>query len=223
MATILKASGSDSRYETPRAVAFNFGDVTQKAEQYLQEVQQQAAKILEDAEEQAKQIREQAKIDGAADARVAAEEAMQARIQHQLQFLVPAIQEAVVEVNREKTAWLRRWETDAINISIAIAERVIRGQIAQRPEITLELVQEALQLASGLGNLVVRLHPNDHRALSGNLETIVQEMKKLTPTEVVADESIQPGGCRVDTEYGSIDQQIETQLERIRSELLPNA
>ena len=37
--------------------------------------------------------------------------------------------------------------------------------------------------------------------------------------KVVADEAISVSGCRVETEFGSIDQQIETQLERIAEEL----
>ena len=221
MATILKAYGDASRQETPRAVAFNFGDVTAKAEKYLQEVRQEAARIVEDAHKQADQVREQAKLNGAADAKTAAQQAMQGQVQQQLQFLVPAIQEAVIEVNHQRAAWLRRWESDALQVAIAIAERVVRREIKSNPEITLDLVREALELASGLGSLVVRLHPQDHKALAGNLTEVVAQMQKLTPTEVVADESITPGGCRVDTEYGVIDQQIESQLERIRTELLP--
>jgi flagellar assembly protein FliH len=37
---------------------------------------------------------------------------------------------------------------------------------------------------------------------------------------IVADESITAGGCRVDTEFGSLDQQLEAQLARITEELL---
>ena len=223
MATILKATGTESRHSTPKTVPFNFGDVTVKAEQYLAEVRGQAEQIIAEAHQQAEQIREQAKRDGAGDAVIAAEETMQQKVLQQLQFLVPAIQEAVVEVDREKVAWMQRWEADALKIAHAIAERVVRREIQQHPEITLQLLREALQLASGLGALKIRLHPQDYEALRQTLDFLLGEMQKLTPTEVVADESISPGGCRVDTEYGSIDQQVDTQLERIRAELTPQA
>ena len=223
MATILKSTGPQGQTNTAKAVAFNFGDVTSKAEQYLEEVRQQAAQIVADAHEQASQIREQAKRDGAGDAVMAAEQTMQQKVLQQLQFLVPAIQEAVVEVNREKVAWMQRWEADALKLATAIAHRVVRREIQQQPDISIEWLREALQLASGLGTLTIRLHPDDHQALKGNLDFLLGEMRKLTSTEVVADDSITPGGCRVDTEYGTIDQQMETQLERIRTELTPTA
>lgn len=221
MATILKASGEQSRHDTPRTVAFNFGDVTAKAEQYLAEVRREAAKIIADAQTQAQQVLEQAKRQGQSDALAAAEQSMQRKVEQQLQFLVPAIQEAVLEVNREKVAWLKRWETDALRVATAIAEKVIRRELQQDPQITVAYVREALELASGLGSLTVRLNPADHKALAGQMSNIVDEMRKLTPTEVTADPSISPGGCRVDTDYGVVDQQIETQLERILTELTP--
>ena len=47
----------------------------------------------------------------------------------------------------------------------------------------------------------------------------VLQVASLGVTQVVADAAITPGGCRVDTEFGSLDQQIEAQLNRITSEL----
>ena len=38
--------------------------------------------------------------------------------------------------------------------------------------------------------------------------------------EVVADGGVTPGGCRVESRFGLIDQQIESQLKRIEDELL---
>jgi flagellar biosynthesis/type III secretory pathway protein FliH len=44
-------------------------------------------------------------------------------------------------------------------------------------------------------------------------------MAKLGPVQLVSDETITRGGCRVHTEFGVIDQQIESQLQRIEAEL----
>ena len=78
---------------------------------------------------------------------------------------------------------MKRWEGDALKIAHAIAQRVVRQQIEQKPEITLNLLRESLQLASGLGALKIRLHPQDYEALKQNLDFLLGEMQKLTPTE----------------------------------------
>jgi flagellar assembly protein FliH len=219
MAAILKSDGSARSHATPQAVAFNFADMTAKAQVFLDDTRAEAAKIIAEAQQQARQIREQAKIDGRRDAVAQAEQSMQAKVAQQLQFLLPAIQEAVVEVQRERKAWVARWEQNAIALTAAMAERVVRREIKADPQITLDLVREALHLASGLGQLQIRLHPQDYATLQSNLKTLVEQMKQLAPTEVIADAAISPGGCRVDTQFGSIDQQIHSQLERIRQEL----
>jgi flagellar assembly protein FliH len=99
---------------------------------------------------------------------------------------------------------------------------VIRQELAKQPTITLELVRESLQLAAGMGALKVCLHPGDYAVLRDGVAQIIGEMQQLAPTELVADAAVSPGGCRVDTQFGSIDQQIEVQLARIRDELAAN-
>jgi flagellar assembly protein FliH len=41
----------------------------------------------------------------------------------------------------------------------------------------------------------------------------------LAPAEMIADPEISPGGCRIETLHGAIDQQFESQLARIEEEL----
>lgn len=219
MASILKQHGTAERRDEVRASAFNFDDMTSKAESYLTQVRAQAAQLLAEAQAKAQSIREQAQRDGQRDAVAEAERSLQTKVQQQLNALVPAIQQAVADVQRERATWLRRWEDDAVKLAIAIAARVIRQEISQQPTITTELVRESLQLAAGMGPIKVCLHPSDHALLRDGLTKIIAEMKQLAPTELVADAKVTPGGCRVDTQFGSIDQQVESQLARIRDEL----
>jgi flagellar assembly protein FliH len=223
MASILKQHGTRERRGEVRAAAFNFDDVTSKAESYLAQVRAQAAEIVAAAQGQAQAIREQAQREGQRQALAEAERTLQAKVQQQLDAITPAIAQAVQSVERERAAWLRRWEDDAVKLAIAIAERIIRREISQQPSITVELVREALQLATGMGAVQVCLHPSDHKALRDGLAKIIADMKQLAPTELVADAAVSPGGCRVDTQFGSIDQQVESQLARIREELTANA
>ncbi len=46
-------------------------------------------------------------------------------------------------------------------------------------------------------------------------------MSGLGETQIVADASVSPGGCRVETRFGSIDQTFEAQLARVEEELRP--
>ncbi|MGC4003561.1 MAG: FliH/SctL family protein [Pirellulales bacterium] len=54
---------------------------------------------------------------------------------------------------------------------------------------------------------------------SAQIHHLIAELGRVSSTEIVADTQIGPGGCRVLTAHGEIDQRLETQLSRIVDEL----
>jgi flagellar assembly protein FliH len=115
---------------------------------------------------------------------------------------------------------MSQWESGVVRLATAIAERVVRGELSRRPEITLRLVREALELAAGSSNVRLQLHPDDYTALGSQVGSMIEAMSGLGNAEVVCDPSMTPGGCRVETRFGVIDQQLESQLKRIEEELM---
>jgi flagellar assembly protein FliH len=216
MAGILKLGQKSLAVPQP-APTYQFDDMGQS---YLDRVRAEAAKIVAEARIEAAKIKVQAAEEGKQAALQAVEASLKKRIDGQLQSLVAALEQAVAEIAGSRQAWQSRWERHAVELATAIAGRIVRRRLQAEPEITLDLVRESLQLAAGSGRIVVRLHPQDHAALAEQATRLVQRMSLVARAEIVADPAIVPGGCRVDTEFGSIDQQIETQLARITEELL---
>jgi flagellar assembly protein FliH len=221
MATILRHDGSQTASTTasPRPVAFNFDDMNDRASEYLETVRREAAKIVQQAHQEAEQVRRQAEVAGRAAAEAAAHKAIDEKIGLQLGSIIPALEQLLAELNDAKAEWMRHWEESAIAVATTIAERIIRREIEQRPEITLDWISESLRLAAGGSEVTLRLNPADHENLRTQVERIAHSLGKLAPTSVVADPEITPGGCVVDTRFGQIDQQIESQIARIREEL----
>jgi flagellar assembly protein FliH len=118
-----------------------------------------------------------------------------------------------------RSQWLAHWEKSAIHVAVAIAERIVRRELAACPQITLELVRESLELAAGSTDLQIRLHPDDFELLGPRVTELANELHSISRAHVVADPQVRLGGCRVDTRFGSIDQRLESQLARIEQEL----
>jgi flagellar assembly protein FliH len=80
-------------------------------------------------------------------------------------------------------------------------------------------VRQAVASTKNKERVVVRLHPADLSALrdAGALNALVPGEKTVTWT---ADNSIELGGCVVETDGGGLDARLETQLERMRTTLL---
>src|SRR4051812_33827374 len=221
MATIIR---KDSLRETPsgrtvQPVAFSFSDMRGQANDYLGTVRSEAAKIVQLAHQQAEQIRRQAEAAGRKAAEAAIERVLDERVGKRMETLLPALEKLIAEMNDTKTQLLSRWEQSALKVATAIAQRIIRREIANDPQITLNLIADTLQLAAGMTEISLHISPTDHDNLGSQITRLAETVGHLAPSAIVADAEISPGGCCVKTKFGQIDQQIESQLRRIEEEL----
>jgi flagellar assembly protein FliH len=214
MPTVLRATDS---HMTTAGVAFNFDDMADHAKKCLDQVRTEAAKIVVKAHQDAAAVRQRAQAEG----RQAAMNEVDQMIQKQLATVIPALRQAILDIHQAKQAWLAQWEASGIHLAAEIAKRLIRSELTRQPQIPLTLIREALQLAAGGGEVRLVLNPADHQALAGQVKLLIDEMAGLGDTQIVPDAAISPGGCRVETRFGAIDQTFEAQLARIEEELRP--
>ena len=220
MATIIKhetqqhASGPELR-----KVAYDLTDLSSQGDAYLLEVRAEAAKIVQQAERDAAKIRQEAEAAGKQAAEAAIERILDEKVAKQMKTLTPALASAVQQIEDSRQDWLRHWESSATQLACNIAARVIRQELQTQPEIALQWVQESLQMCAGAAEITVRLHPSDHETLGDQVRQLAEVFSPAASTKIIADTSLSQSGCRIETEFGSIDQQIETQLERLQQEL----
>ena len=208
-------------------VAFNFDDIADKANKYLDKVRIEAAAVVTKAREEAAEIRRQADEAahtegyeaGQKKGREEIEAIIDRRLAGQLATLLPALQDVITEIRHAKQSWLSQWEKSAVHVAAAIARRIIRRELSQTPEISLAIIRETLELAAGSSQLRIHLNPDDRQALGPGIESLVKELTKLGTTEILPDSGVASGGCRVETSVGTIDNQLEAQLARIEEEL----
>jgi flagellar assembly protein FliH len=213
MSTVIRAS---ERNKDSQVVAFNFEDMSVRSEKYLAKVRVEALQIVAKAQKEAEAIRRQAEQNGRQDAM----KAVESMIAKQLTTVIPALRQAIQDIQQEKNSWMRHWEAAAVHVSGAIARKLVRRELTHYPEISVALVREALELASGSSYVRIMLNPSDIKALGEQMQLLINEIAPLSGAELSPDPEITPGGCRVETRFGIIDQQFESQLLRIEEELM---
>ena len=213
MATIIRLA--DPSHD-PHAVAFNFDDLTAQAAEHVTQANAQAAKIVAEAQQEAESIRQQAADEG----RQAAIRAAKQTAVEQVAPALSALRQAVADLhrpskrgwrigNRAPCIWPRPSPRESSAASLA-------GNRRSRSR----LVREALELAAGSPS--VRAAPQS----AGSQEARARRCERADRGHVrprrrrgAADATIERGGCRVETRFGTIDQQFESQLKRIEEEL----
>lgn len=219
--SVIKASNHNPSVQR---VAFNFDDMTQRAEEYLAQIRAKGKEILAEAQKEAAEIRKRSETEGKQSAQKSIEQQVSQRAEEQLQQQLAALQPVMQQIGQaledERHAWLAHWQQSAVQLAAAIAARVIRRELSNSPEIPVALVREALEMAAGSPHIRVHLHPDDHTAVGKSIEQVLTGMSNTAPAKLVPDENIERGGCRIETQHGVIDQQFAAQLKRIEEELL---
>lgn len=202
-----------------KAAQFNFEDVASQATACVAQARLEAAQILTQAAEEAEAVRAQAETAGRAAAAEAIDRMVEERVAARFAQLEGALASIKNEAQAARQDWVASWQEQGLKLSLAIARRVIRRELAAQPDIPVTLAEEALQLATGATRMKLLMNPADVRGLADRIQQVLSADASGVPVQLVSDTSIEPGGCRVETEFGAIDQQFTAQLARISEEL----
>jgi flagellar assembly protein FliH len=109
----------------------------------------------------------------------------------------------------------RKIEKELVTLSLAIAKQVICREIAIDREIVLSVAREALAKVEDPGRIKIKMSSSDLQFVKENqpqFSNLVDNMENLT---LEAAESVQSGGCIIETDMGEIDARIEKQLQAV--------
>ena len=226
---IMKRHGSAAAMQH---VAFNYEDVKQRCDDYREQTRQECVRQLSDARQQAEREREQAREAGYTEGyrnglRQAEEEIQQKAqqlaeqlVEERLQTVLPTVSELLDGLSAALQQCQAEWERELVGISIAVAQRVIGQTLKTEPDRVIDVVRESVGLVVGKTSLELRLSPQDLDAFGNRVRQAVEHASHGVTCRLIADDTVQPGGCIAVTESGRIDARIETMLDRIAAELL---
>ncbi|MGH8364543.1 MAG: flagellar assembly protein FliH, partial [Pseudomonas sp.] len=99
-----------------------------------------------------------------------------------------------------------------------IARQVIQRELVLDSSHIESVMREALKLLPlGVGNVRLYINPQDFEQVKALRERHEETWR------IVEDASLQPGGCRVETEHSRIDATVETRISQIMAKLLDQA
>lgn len=171
----------------------------------------EAARILEEAENFALDIRREAEID--------AENLRAEAYRSGTEKAVTEFEQMLLDVREIRERVWRETEQDLLRLSIRLTEKILGREIQSDKTAVADIVATALQNARQQEKLTVRVNPSD-------LPTIEKEIENLSRSgrsqfmDFIADPRVSEGGCLIESEVGTIDARLETQLRVLERALL---
>jgi flagellar assembly protein FliH len=139
------------------------------------------------------------------------ETAARARSAAELQSAIERLARSVDEIAGLRPRLRAEAEADLIRLSLAIARRVLRRELAIDPDALHGLVLGALEKLQGQEIARVRVHPS-HASL---LAACLREKSAAAAIEVISDPAREPGAVLFETQRGNLDASVESQLQEI--------
>jgi flagellar assembly protein FliH len=138
------------------------------------------------------------------------------KIKSECASLTVLFQNAVNQlIDKRERIW-QESEPEIIKLILTISSKMVGEEISNHGKDVIKyVVKEALSHVSGKKIVAVRLSPDDAKKIN-----LLEEMKWAdTNIKILEDGAITSGGCVIETDFGSVDCQIETRWEETRKAL----
>ncbi|MBC2711752.1 MAG: hypothetical protein HGJ94_12425 [Desulfosarcina sp.] len=138
--------------------------------------------------------------------------------QEKVENATVALNAAVEEMVRIRQQDIERMETETVRLALAIAKKIIGSETEHGPVIG-HVVKAAMKKVAGPRHLTLRLNPKDIDTVKGSKRELFLADDPGSVFRIEADETIQRGGCIIETKLGDVDARIDQQI-KIIEELL---
>jgi flagellar assembly protein FliH len=214
---------------------FSMRDIESQAQAILLRAQQQVDQLLADAQSEGAKIRQEAYDTGFAAGRedglrkgaeeglAAGKQAALAEQRMKLEQLAKTLIATVTDLDSSRTRLESQAASEVVKLAVAIARRVTKLQASLDPSVLTENVCAAMKVAVHSSDIRIAVHPSQKQALTEVLPQLRMQWPGVSHVELLEDAKLAPGGCRIFTMHGEVDADLQRQIDRVASELLPEA
>jgi flagellar assembly protein FliH len=199
------------------------GDVRERAAVILARARQEAEALRRAAQEEVALLKRQAWEEGYQAGReegrregfqagAAEAEALREEAEHYRQRARQLLKEA----RRAYRDTIKAAQEQILDLALEIAAKIVGKQVELNPDIVLDIARRAIHEVAEGQFYIIYAAPPDAEFLRQHREELLKEVAAGARLQVVADEELKSGGCRVETESGFVDATIDTQLETVK-------
>ena len=120
--------------------------------------------------------------------------------------------QAVLDFTHERETYFQRVEAEVVGLAVAIARKILHREAQVDPLLLAGVVRVGLDNVAAGTRVRLRVHPDQIQAWQ---EFFAQQPDLQSLPELMGDATLGPGRCMLETELGTTDLTLETQLKEI--------
>lgn len=111
-------------------------------------------------------------------------------------------------------------EQQIVGLVLLIAKKVIKVISENQKNVVINNVIQALRKLKSRGEIAIRVNLSDLELTSEHKRDFVEMVEGIKSIKILEDSTVDRGGCIIDTDFGSIDARISSQLNEIEDKIL---
>ena len=169
-----------------------------EAQEIRQRAQAEAKQVLEQARQEAEELREQARQEGYQTGRSEG---------------VSELTETVAQASARLKQVESQLTSQLTEVAITIARKILGKELESSPEMVVNIVQNALsEKARQRQEISLRVHPDDLELIRENRAQLLEVLSRAKEISIREDSDVERYGVVIETDAGTIDAQLDSQL-----------
>jgi flagellar assembly protein FliH len=200
---------------------------TDQAQVIKQQAEDSAVRIVQDAEKQAGEIIAAAKAkmdeqlkEGYGDGFRKGQEAGFKEGNLEAQRLTDRLHTIIERMMDKRQEILAETEQQIVDLVLLMTRKIVKVISENQRNIVVSNVVQALRKVKGRGDVTIRVNLNDVAMTTQHVKDFLAAAENVKNITVVEDSSVDRGGCLIETDFGSIDAKIVSQLNEIEQRIL---
>jgi len=107
------------------------------------------------------------------------------------------------------------YERELLSIALAVARKIVRTEVTERPETWLPMIREAVLQAVDRRQVSVRVSGKLATFLREQMSDIRTRLEEVKNIEVVEDPALAEGDCIIETRLADLDASIDSQVYQV--------
>lgn len=207
---------------SPQSPPIDVDAIAKQARELIDTAEQRAKSLLQDAFERASQLLAEAGERGdtlvetvQAEARKSGHAEGSAAADREMSDMMATMRNLVDMARVERHKLMESAEPELVRLAVGIAERVLHQQIALDRGVVVEMARVAIARLVEKESVTVRVNPGDLERMREHRDELLSngEIKNF---RVIEDQRVDRGGVVVETDGGTIDARISTQVNEAK-------
>lgn len=130
--------------------------------------------------------------------------------------------ELLLRAKMQAGEMLNTQEQDIIALSLKMAEKILGRDLEREPDLLVDMCAAAIDNLRNARAMVLRVHPKTAAVLRAKRPVLMELIGRTVDLAIKEDPEVAAVGCIVQTEFGTVDAQLPTQLEMLQNLLMPD-